>query len=215
MVGSLPYDEKKGCPPGFHKRSSYTSKLGRRVSPRCVKAQTVYKESRKNYTRRILERQKSRLEHMDKSKTSKLHCPPGKIIRHGYVRRFGKTVMRKGYTVKRAKGKDYHIYPERKSVFVKPACVKDKGKPGLTAPGPGEGIGPLRKGELKKHGYVFLKHREQRHLALRAAIKEFGALGVYHKLDAITKLSKHGNPAASKIFKDDREWVRRHYELKM
>jgi hypothetical protein len=150
---------------------------------------------------------------MGKSATSKLHCPPGKIVRHGYVRRFGKTVMRKGYTVKRAKGKDYHIYPEKKSVFVKPACVKDKGKPGLKVPG--EGIGPLRKGELKKHGYVFLKHREQRHAALREAIKEFGALGVYHKLDAITKLSKHSNPNASKIFREDREWLKRHYELKM
>ena len=213
MVGSLPYDEKNGCPSGFHKRSSYTSKRGHRVPPRCVKAQTVYKESRKNYTRRILERQKSRLASMGKSRTAKIQCPPGKVVRHGYVRRFGKTVMRKGYTVKRAKGKDYHIYPERKSVFVKPACVKDKGAPGVKAPG--EGIGPLRKGELKKHGYVFLKHREQRHAALRSAIKEFGALGVYHKLDAITKLSKHSNPTASKVFRDDRDWLKRHYELKM
>ena len=81
--------------------------------------------------------------------------------------------------------------------------------------GPGEGIGPLRKGELKKHGYVFLKHREQRHAALRDAIKEFGPLGVYHKLDAITKLSKHSNPEASRIFREDREWLKRHYELKM
>lgn len=215
MPGSLPYDEKKGCPRGFHKRSSYTSKLGHRVPPRCVKAQTVYRESRKNYTRRILERQKERLESMGKARTARIRCPPGKVVRHGYVRRFGKTVMAKGYTVKRASGKDYHIYPEKKSVYVKPACVKDKGQPGLKAPGPGEGIGPLRKGELKKHGYVFLKHREQRHVALRSAIKEFGALGVYHKLDAITKLSKHSKPEASRIFKDDREWVKRHYELKM
>jgi len=215
MVESLPYDEKKGCPSGFHKRSSYTSKKGHRVGPRCVKAQTVYKDSRKNYTRRILQRQQSRLKSVGKSATSKIKCPPGKVIRHGYVRRFGKTIMRKGYTVKRARGKTYHIYPERKSVFVKPTCVKDKGDPSVKPPGPGKGIGFLRKGELKKHGYVFLKHREQRHLALRSAIREFGSLGVYHKLDAIVKLSKYSNPNASRIFKEDREWVRGHYKLKI
>ena len=104
MVGSLPYDDKKGCPSGFHKRSSFTSKRGHRVPPRCVKAQTVYKEARKNYSRRILRRQEERLETIGKSKTSKIRCPPGKIARHGYVRRFGKTIMRKGYTVKRITG---------------------------------------------------------------------------------------------------------------
>jgi hypothetical protein len=60
MGGSLPYEEQKGCPPGFHKRNSYTSKLGHRVPPRCVKAQTVYKETRRNYSRRILQRQQHR-----------------------------------------------------------------------------------------------------------------------------------------------------------
>lgn len=215
MVGSLPYDEKKGCPSGFHKRSSYTSKQGHRVPPRCVKAQTVYNETHKEYTRKILRRQEERLKSLGKSATSKIRCPAGKVVRHGYVRRFGKTVMRKGYTVRRAKGKEYHIYPERKSVFVKPACVKDKGAPGLEAPGPGEGIGPLRKGALKKHGYIYLKHRHQRHEALRDAIKEFKPIGVYRKLDAVAKLSHHSNPAASRIFKEDREWVKRKFGLHM
>jgi hypothetical protein len=215
MAGSLPFDEKKGCPDGFHKRSSYTSKRGHRVPPRCVKAQTVYPESRHNYSRRILRRQEERLASMHKSKTYKMRCPPGKVARHGYVRRFGATVMRKGYTVKKASGKEYHIKPEKKSVYVKPSCIKDRGNPLVNAPGPGEAIGPLRKGELKKHGYVYLKHRNERHSALRRAIKEFGPLGVYHKLDAIAKLSKHSVPEASRVFKDDREWLKRHYELHM
>jgi hypothetical protein len=123
--------------------------------------------------------------------------------------------MKKGYTVKRAHGKHYHINPKKTSVYVKPTCVKDKGNPRVKAPGPGEGIGPLRKGELKKHGYIYVKHREERHSALRKAIKEFGPLGVYRKLDAITKLSKYSVPDASRVFKDDREWVKRHYDLHM
>jgi len=121
--------------------------------------------------------------------------------------------MRKGYTVKRATGKQYRIMPQKKSVYVEPMCVKDKGDPRVKAPGPGEGIGPLRKGELKKHGYVYVKDRHHRHDALRRAIKEFTPIGVYHKLDAIAKLSKYSVPKASRIFKEDREWVKRHYEL--
>lgn len=213
MVSSLPYDERKGCPDGFHKRSSYTSKRGHRVPPRCVKAQTVYKETRKNYSRRILRRQEERLEHFKKPGTSRLRCPPGKIQRHGYVRRFGKTVMARGYTVKKASGKEYHIKPAQKSVYVKPACIKDKGDPRVKAPSPGEGIGPLRRGELKKHGYVYMKHREERHNALRRAIKEFGSLGVFRKLDAVAKLSKHSAPEASRVFRADRDWLRDHYDL--
>jgi len=215
MVGSLPYDDRKGCPEGFHKRSSYTSKRGHRVPPRCVKAQTVYRESRKNYSRRILRRQEERLERAHHNRTSKLRCPPGKAVRHGYVRRFGATVMRKGYTVKKASGKEYHIKPAQKSVYVKPACVKDKGGPKVKAPSPGDRIGPLRRGELKKHGYVYAKHREERHSALRKAIKEFGPLGVFRKLDIVAKLSKHSAPEASRVFKADRDWLRNHYSLRM
>jgi len=214
-MGSLPYDDKKGCPRGFHKRSSYTSKRGHRVSPRCVKSQTVYRESRKNYSRRILHRQQERLESIKHRATRKLHCPPGKVPRKGYVRRFGSSIMAKGYTVKKASGKEYHIKPAKKSVYVKPACIKDVGDPHVASPAPGKEIGTLRKGELKKHGYVYIKNREQRHDALKKAIKEFGTLGVYHKLDAIAKLSKHSVPQASRVFKEDREWLKRKYQLRL
>jgi len=213
MAGSLEYNEKKGCPPGFHKRSSYKSTRGHRVPPRCVKAQTVYAETRKNYSRRIL--QKHRLNSIAQSSTRKLHCPKGLIPRHGYVRRFGKTIMKKGYTVKRAEGKEYRIYPERKSVYVKPSCVKDMGDPHVKTPSPGNRIGPLRKGELKKHGYIYNESVTDRHDALKKAIKEFGTLGVYHKLDAVAKLSKFSVPEASKVFKEDRDWLKSHYELKI
>jgi hypothetical protein len=215
MAGSLEYDKKKGCPPGFHKRSSYTSTRGHRVPPRCVKAQTVYAETRKNYSRRMLEKQEHRLKsiHNLSSSTRKLHCPKGKVSRHGYVRRFGKTIMKKGYTVKRSEGKEYRIYPEKKSVYVKASCVKDMGDPHVKTPDPGNRIGTLRKGELKKHGYVYNKSETDRHSALKKAIQEFGTLGVYHKLDAVAKLSKFSVPEASKIFKEDREWLKSHYEF--
>jgi len=212
MVGSLPFDEKKGCPSGFHKRSSYTSKLGHRVPPRCVKSTTIYNNSRKNFTRRYMQKQEHRLKTIGKSSTRKITCPPGKVERRGYVRKFGSTIRKQGYSVHKASGKVYRIYPERGSVYVKPGCVKDRGLPGKLPPGQGFGI--LRKGELKKHGYVYNKSSDSRHDALKAAIKEFGPLGVYHKLDAVAKLSKRTVPEASRIFKEDREWLKRKYELK-
>lgn len=214
-MGSIPYDEKEGCPKGYHKRSSYTSKQGHRVAPRCVKAQTVYNESRKNYSRRMLQRQKERLEAVGHFNTKKLHCPPGKVERKGYVRRFGATIMKKGYTVKRLSGKEYHVKPAKSSIYVKPGCIKDKGDPHVKTPSPGKGILFLRKGELKKYGYVFRYPTHVRHVALNKAIQEFGALGVYHKLDAVEKLSKHSAPSASKVFKEDRDWLKETYKLQL
>ena len=212
---SLPFDERKGCPPHYHKRSSYTSKRGHRVPPRCVRSTTVYRESRKNFTRRVLGKQRERLRSIHRSATQKLACPKGKIERHGYVRKFAPEVLRNGYTVHRATGKDYRVYPKRSSVFVKPGCVKDRGLPGHgpTSGSPGT-VGPLRKGELKKHGYVYIKPEHERHEALNKAVKEFGALGVFHKLDAIAKLSLRTAPEASKVFKNDRAWLTEHYKLK-
>lgn len=229
-MSSLPFNDKKGCPPNFHKRSAYTSRKGHRVPPRCVRSATVYRESRKNYTRRVLAKQAERLKAIGKSATYKKGCPPGKIERRGYVRKFGTSILSRGYTVKRVSGKQYRVYPAKSSVYVKPGCVKDRGLPGKLGPprqglggiptrqrlvGPGEGFGPMRKGELKKHGYVYSEPDHVRHEALNKAVKEFGALGVFHKLDAITKLSKRTAPRASHVFKDDRAWLLRHYKLKV
>jgi hypothetical protein len=187
MAGSSEYNDKKGCPPGFHK--SYSHK---HHSTRCVKSQT-----RKNFS---------------PSSTKKLHCPKGHIPRHGYIRRFGKTIMKKGYTVRRAEGKEYRIYPEKKSVYVKASCVKDVGNSHMKASPGNRGV--LRKGELKKHGYIYNESISDRHEALKKAIKEFGTLDVYNKLDTIAKLSKFSVPEASKIFKEDRDWIKNTFELK-
>ena len=213
-MASLPFDEKKGCPDGFHKRISYTSKLGHRVPPRCVKSTTVYKESHKNFTRRVLAKQESRLKAIGKPGSLTRKCPPGMVERHGYVRRFGKTILKKGYTVKRASGDPYRIYPERSSVYVKPTCVKERGLHRSKKLSPGEGFGAIRRGELKKYGYVYNEPDHVRHEALNKAVKEFGALGVFHKLDAIAKLSKRTVPQASSVFRSDIRWLAAHYKLK-
>jgi hypothetical protein len=76
---------------------------------------------------------------------------------------------------------------------------------------PGKGpnlFGELRKGELLKYGYQYRKSTNERHEALRKAAKQYGVLALFRKLDVVAKLSKRSAPAASKVFKADRDWVK-------
>ena len=206
---SLPYNEKKGCPSGYHKRQSYLSATGRRVSPRCVRATTVYASSSKEFKARTLRKAENRLRRAGITATTvkaKNICPPGQILRKAYVRKYSNTIKRKGYTVRRG-DQVYRAYPSGEGMVVKAACVKDRG---LSGKGP-QSITPLRRGELLKYGYVFRLPELQRKEALRKAIKAYGVLGVYRKLDAVAKLAKRSAPKASKVFKDDRDWVRKRF----
>jgi hypothetical protein len=131
-------------------------------------------------------------------------CPSGYVLRKAYVRKYTTGVKEKGYTVRRG-DKTYRAYPSSGSTIVKSSCIRDRGKEGK---GP-QAIGPLRRGELMKHGYTYRKPVDERHSALRKAVKEFGPLGVYRKLNAVAKLSSRTEPKISKVFKNDRNWVRR------
>jgi len=74
-------------------------------------------------------------------------------------------------------------------------------------------MGQLRKGDLIKYGYQYRLSDRLRHHALEKAIKVYGALSVYHKLDAVAKLAVKTAPDASAIFSKDREWVRDHHRF--
>jgi len=122
-----------------------------------------------------------------KKRKSRKSCPPGKIPRASYTRR---VVSSSG----------------SKSIHVKSTCVKG-GTPTQT-------IGPLRKGELKRFGYSYKLPESVRHHAMKAAIKNLGALDVYRKLDAVAKLSATKNKQAHMVFSADRDWIRAHWVLK-
>ena len=139
-------------------------------------------------------------------------CPKGYIMRRGYTRRFRPSVKATGFTVRR-KGTVFTVRPRANTIKVGPSCIKDRGLPGK-GPKEGEGIGKLRKGELIKYGYQYRLSDSLRQSALKKAIKRFGALSVYRKLDAVAKLSLRTAPDASKIFTRDRDWVRENYEMK-
>ncbi len=204
---SKPYSSKAGCPAGYHKRSGYTSSAGHYVPPRCVRSTTTYKESSKQYRARVTRKQAQRLLRIPTIKTlTRKECPPGKIARKSYVRRYSTKVRAAGYTARRKSGKTYRVVPKAKSMMVQSKCVKDLGLPGK-----GQGFAPLRKGELAKHGYSFRKTNSQRYAALNSAVKDYGALGVYRKLDAVAKLTVRTVPTAAAVFKKDRNWVQGRY----
>jgi hypothetical protein len=210
---SLPY--KNGCPDGYHKRESFLSVLGHRIGTRCVRSTTVYKNTSKQHKEKTLARMTRRLKGVHIPRISSLQrrgkCPPGQIERKGYVRKFSTAVRERGYTVRRASGTTYRVHPKASTaVVVGSKCVENKGRPGK---GP-QAFGPLRKGELAKHGYAFRKAERERHGALRRAIGEFGALGVYRKLDAVAKLMERSAPEAATVFRKDRDWVKSHFSIK-
>ena len=129
-------------------------------------------------------------------------CPPGYILRKGYTRKFSKNVKSNGYTVRR-KGTIYTVRPKANEISVAASCIKDRG---LQGKGPNS-IGKLRKGELIKYGYQYRLSDANRRKALQKAIKQYGVLSVYRKLDAVAKLSVRTAPDASKIFSKDRNWI--------
>jgi hypothetical protein len=139
------------------------------------------------------------------NQTKRNGCPDGYILRKGYTRKYRSSLAQSGFTVRR-KGKLYTVKPKVQSIHVSAGCIKNRGLPGK-GPKNGQGIGKLRKGDLIKYGYQYRLSDALRHRALKKAIKQYGLLSVYHKLDAVVKLSKRTAPNASNIFERDRNWV--------
>lgn len=207
---SKPYSFLTGCPEGYHKRSSYKTKKGTNVPTRCVRATTRKKESSANFKKATARKQTQRLRKWVPSIRSlaRVSCPPGMIERKEYARKYSTAVLEKGFTRKTKSGKLIAVKPHKNTLsFVKPKCVKDTGLPGKGE----ESIGPLRKGELAKYGYTVKEGEDKRRNALRKSVDNYGALGVYRKLDAVSKLTERTIPEASKIYESDRNWVKRKF----
>lgn len=135
--------------------------------------------------------------------SSPTNCPTGYKLRKSYTRKFRNSIVSTGYTVRR-KGKLYTAKPKTGAVHVPAKCIKNRTAKGTTI------FGELRKGDLIKYGYQYRLADRLRHAALEKAIKKHEALPVYHKLDAVAKLTKRTAPDASAIFSKDRDWVRAH-----
>jgi len=152
---------------------------------------------------------RERLRGVGKRLGLKKQCPPGQVLRAPYTRKYTSEVKRTGFNVRRG-NKTVRVYPKGKSVIVPATCIDDKLLPTKGA----IAIDPGHKGDLTKYGYSARIGREGRHIALKKAIIVYGAISVYHKLDAVMKLTRTTAPDAHKIFKSDIEWLRKNYTLK-
>jgi hypothetical protein len=188
------------CPAGYVEKSDW---FGFRT--RCVRSST--KRNRKSSSSTKKNRPKVYIPSM--KSLARQACPPGMIERKAYKRKYRKSVRKKGFTVQRS-GTTYRVYPKAQSATIAATCVKDTGKEGK---GTYKSIGPLRKGELSKYGYSFREGTEKRHAALNKAIKAYGPLGVFRKLDAVYKLSENRIPRVAEVFKRDRNWVYQKYKM--
>lgn len=90
-----------------------------------------------------------------------------------------------------------------------PGTAPKGGSPGRGGRRGTSKIGPLKKGELKAVGYSATAKASSRHRALTKAIKRYGPLSTYRKLNAVAVYTKRTAPKASKTFKADRNWVGR------
>ena len=74
----------------------------------------------------------------------------------------------------------------------------------------------MRKGDLTKYGYRNVRELtlDQRKSALIRALKEYGSLGVWRKLNAVYVYTKYTSPKSSRIFKEDRDWIKTEFGIK-
>jgi len=75
----------------------------------------------------------------------------------------------------------------------------------------GPGIGDLKEGALVKTGYSASKGKTARHRALKKAVKRYGALSTFRKLNAVSTYTKRSSKGKSKTFKADRNWVKKSF----
>ena len=122
-------------------------------------------------------------------------CPPGQILREGY------TATRKKKTL------IGRLFKRGTTYRVGPTCIKNKGNPGK---GPAV-IGPLKQGDLKQVGYDHTDPAHERHMSLIKAVSEHGPLSTLRKLNAIAVLNKNVAPTRAKIYRTDRDWIKKIY----
>lgn len=180
------------CPAGYHPRRSYrVRRTGTLVAGACVRA-TTKSGPRRAFLRATRKRMTKRLRGIPKSRRGVTSCPSGKIVRDAYVR------IRLG-----------------KRQFIPASCITDVGNPGKGIPTGAPGIGPLRKGDLKLFGYdnVVSMSESRRHLALTAAVRKYGPLTVWRKLNAVFIYTKNTSPESSRVFKADRDWIKTRFGI--
>jgi hypothetical protein len=94
--------------------------------------------------------------------------------------------------------------------------LRRTGKRTIVPAGCSPGIGPLHKGNLSRFGYEHVSDMSEgrRHIALASAVRTYGSLSVWRKLNAVYIYTRNTAPSSSVIFKADRDWVKAYYGIR-
>jgi hypothetical protein len=179
------------CNEGKIIRRSHIRK-GKRMTAKCIRKVTPYPEAYRNFQKAQLSRMSRRLKGLTKkSRGSTLICNNNQTLRKAYVRHT-KTGKRK---------------------LVKGSCITKRGSSNRKT---AKKIGPLRKGDLKQYGYQHIigLSLKKRHQALKQAVAKYGSLSVWKKINVLYIFFKNTNPELSKLYNEDRTWVKETYGLK-
>ena len=125
------------------------------------------------------------------------------IERSAYTRK-----AHRRHAFKRADGSTIHAATVKRS-RVPSGKVEDRGAPGKWAEKNGPGIGQLKQGALSRFGYSSTSKPESRHKSLRKAVRKYGPLSTFRKLQAISIYTKRTSKGKSKTYKADRNWVKK------
>lgn len=187
--------EEPRCPSGYHMKKSFKSASGKYIAPRCVRNM-----------RKTLK--------TGKKTNEKIRCPRGYVLRAAYARRYTTAVRERGYTVKKASGTTYKVYPKNETLYVPAACIPGDSLPSeaqveaqVEAQAQAQAQAPAKKGEITKFGYSVKDDESERRAALKKAVASLGVIPTYKKLDIVAKLSEKIVPDASRIFAKDRDWI--------
>jgi hypothetical protein len=73
----------------------------------------------------------------------------------------------------------------------------------------------LKKGLLKKHGYVKVAtlSKESRHQALASAVKEYGSLTTWRMINVLSIFFKNTNPSLAALYNSDKVWIKKEFGL--
>lgn len=199
------YNPFLGCPKGFKKQQGYTRKDGRRVPTRCVHSATDSVQRRQ---------EGSGLFSAFRSATPTRKCPKGQVYRKGYTRKFHTKTRVQGYVVQKKDGTRYKIFPKQKAARVKPSCVKEKRElTSLSAHNLETKCKQLERGQMARYNYQYRLPVTARRLAIKRAIQDSSPLKVQKRLALAAKCSAKVKPAASKVFKEDADYIQDTYAI--
>lgn len=187
------------CPDGMIYRKAYKTKTGKKVKGNCIKSTRAYKGKRSEWQKRMIKKKERKSKIAQKHTKGPTKCPKGQILkkaytRKAYVRKNGTKVAKKhvpSKCVKTNKSQKQIEYIQKREPII------------------------LKKGELGPFGYMDLKNisANQRHRALKKAIKVLGPLPVMRKINILMVFSRK-HPDLSNLYKSDKEWIYKNYEVK-